>query len=85
MRLQRLQSIVPTSTRYHDNLNIELFVSLSFGITVYCVKNGSTEPKEGFQIYDCTLFADVITYNFKRTIFISYCQEEKIKKRETAF
>jgi len=26
MRLQRLLSIVPTSTRYHDNLNMELFL-----------------------------------------------------------
>lgn len=84
MRLQRLLSIVPTSTRYHDNLNIELFLCPSES---RCIgwRRGRLKHKEGFQIYYCTLFTDVIIYKFKFTLFIFYFQEEKSKKYKTAF
>lgn len=84
MRLQRLLSIVSTSTRYHDNLNIELFLCPSES---QCIgwRLGRLKQKEGFQIFDRTLFADFIIYRFKLTIVISYFQETKIKKCKTVF
>jgi hypothetical protein len=83
MRLQWLLSIVPTSTRYHDNLNIELFLcpSKSRGIGW---RLGPLTYKE-FRICDSALFADVTIYRFKLIIFRSDFQEEKIKKCESTF